>query len=63
MNGEIGMYPMSPIETRVDANGQVSSSQERIVDGASSNGRSMHHESDLDGINKTVEFEFYESAA
>jgi hypothetical protein len=62
------MYSMNHIETRVDANGQVSSSQERIVDGAASRTGTIEGDdgSDLNGkvrgISKTVEFEFHESS-
>lgn len=65
-NGDIGMYSINHIETRVDANGQVSSSQERIVEGATSRAGTREGDEGLDlngkgGISKTVEFEFHES--
>jgi len=66
--GEIGMYSINHVETRVDANGQVSSSQERIVSGVASSAGTREGDESLDevghgkGISKTVEFEFHESA-
>ena len=69
MGGEIGLYSLNHIKTRVDANGQASSSQERIVDGVASCAGTGEVEkgSDIVGnglvINKTVEVEFLESAA
>ncbi|KAH6675912.1 hypothetical protein B0J14DRAFT_374150 [Halenospora varia] len=67
IKGEIGMYSMNHIESRIVANGEASSSQERITDSlASSTGASEGDEA-LDvigngrGISKTVEFEFHES--
>jgi len=62
------MYSMNNIETRVDANGQVSSSQERIIDGIASqagkgeSGEGFDINGKHGGISKTVEFEFHESA-
>jgi hypothetical protein len=62
------MYSMNNIETRVDANGQVSSSQERIIDGIASHagtgegGEGFGIKEKHGGISKTVEFEFHESA-
>ena len=59
---------MNHIETRVDANGNVSSSQERIVNSFASREGTMEGDESLDfngkggGISKTVEFEFHESA-
>jgi hypothetical protein len=59
---------MNNIETRVDANGQVSSSQERIIDGIASHAGTGEGSDEFDengkhgGISKTVEFEFRESA-
>lgn len=64
----IQMYNVSHIETRVDAQGNISSSQERIVErerSQSGSGTLEAEELDLDrkgGINKTVEFEFHESS-
>jgi hypothetical protein len=63
--GQGPMYPLSGIETRVNALSTQSSSEERII-------RADHLENDenrdpfnkdlkLGGINKTVEFEFYET--
>jgi hypothetical protein len=63
------MYSMSHIETRIDANGNISSSQERIVNGVASREGMGEGDESLDlngkggGISKTVEFEFHESAA
>ena len=54
---------MNHVETRVDANGQVSSSQEHIVDTDRSQSATLD-DVDIDrkgGISKTVEFEFRES--
>jgi hypothetical protein len=63
------MYSMNHIETRVDAQGPLSSSQERIVEGAAPSrldARESEGSSEVDrkngGISKTVEFEFHESA-
>lgn len=62
------MYSMNHVETRVDANGQVSSSQERIVSGVTSYAGTREGDECSDevgngkGISKTVEFEFHESA-
>jgi hypothetical protein len=64
--GQGPMYPLSSIETRVNAHGTCSSSEERII-GA---GRSENDENrdpfneDLKsgGINKTFEFEFHETS-
>lgn len=65
--GEIRLYSINNIETRVDANGQVSSSQERIIDGKNSRAGTREGEENVIGngvgISKTVEFEFHESAA
>jgi hypothetical protein len=62
----IQMYNVSHIETRVDAQGNISSSQERIVERSQSGSGTPEAEGlDLDrkgGINKTVEFEFHESS-
>jgi len=65
----IQMYNVSRIETRVDAQGNISSPQERIMERVererphSGSGTLEAEELDLDwksGINKTVEFEFHE---
>jgi len=62
------MYSMNHIETRIDANGNFSSSQERIVNGIISRegtregGESLDFNGKDGGISKTVEFEFHESA-
>jgi hypothetical protein len=57
------MYSMNHIETRVDANGNISSSQERIVDRAEIEGDDgLDMDGKGGGISKTVEFEFHESA-
>jgi len=63
--GPQGVYSMNNIETRIHANGVLSSSRERIV------GVEQHGDGDGDGswdsdgktggINKTVEFVFHES--
>jgi hypothetical protein len=61
-----GVYSMTNIETRVDAGGTTSSSQERIVE-ASALGTGHHHSRAFEadsrggGINKTVEFVFHDS--
>ncbi len=56
---------MTNIETRVDANGALSSSQERIVGarGQSGSEHDVYFDGDgkQGGINKTVEFVFHES--
>jgi len=64
------MYPISTVETRVDAQGNKSSSQERIFRRAHSSA-GTDGENDADdfelvnpthgGINKTVDFEFHVS--
>ena len=68
---DIALYSMNHVETRVDANGEVSSSQERIVQvtGPSRAGTfDADDEAERErngkggGISKTVEFEFHESA-
>ncbi|RDL41868.1 Uncharacterized protein BP5553_01847 [Venustampulla echinocandica] len=65
---DIALYSMNHIETRVDAGAPPSSSQERIVEGHArkSDTPSGRESSEIDrkngGINKTVEFEFHESA-
>jgi hypothetical protein len=62
------MYSMNNVETRVDANGQVFSSQERIIDGIASHSGTGEGSEGFDingkhgGISKTVEFEFHEFA-
>lgn len=60
------MYPMSNIETRVDANGIRSSSQEHIISPPSLQGsedlKDYELEAQRGGINKTVEFVFHESS-
>ena len=67
-NGDIRIYSMNHIETRVDANGNIYSSQERIVDQAASREATIEGDDGLNlngkggGISKTVEFEFHESA-
>lgn len=59
---------MNHIETRVDASGNMSSSQERIVNSVASREGTTEGDDSLDlsgkggGISKTVEFEFHESA-
>jgi hypothetical protein len=66
----ISMYPDSHVETRVDAQGVMSNSQERIINGNIS--RAGTHRSSEDiyefqhksgTITRTVEFEFHDSAA
>ncbi len=63
------MYPVRHVETRVDARGIVSTSQEQIIDGSVSrfDGRSSFEEPQHKGtegtIVKTVEFQFHDSAA
>ncbi|KAN0112396.1 hypothetical protein V8E51_005347 [Hyaloscypha variabilis] len=65
---DIPMYPVGHVETRVDARGIVSTSQEQIIDRSVSRfeGRSSGEESQHKGaggnIVKTVEFEFHDSA-
>jgi hypothetical protein len=62
------MYNVSQLETRVDAQGNISSSQERIVErkrSQSGSGTLEAEELDLHrkgGIHRTVEFEFHESS-
>jgi hypothetical protein len=62
------MYPVGHVETRVDARGIASASQEEIIDRSVSrfDGRSSCEESqhkDTGGnIVKTVEFQFHDSA-
>jgi hypothetical protein len=62
------MYPVGHVETRVDSQGIVSSSQEQIIDRSISRfeGRSSSEEPQHKGagvnIVKTVEFEFHDSA-
>jgi hypothetical protein len=61
---EIPMYSVNKVETRIDAQGTMSSSQERIVE----EGRGVSSEEERDkipkgAISKTVEFEFRESSA
>jgi len=61
------MYPVRHVETRVDARGMVSTSQEQIIDRERERfeGRSSGEESHFKGarnIVKTVEFEFRDSA-
>ncbi|KAE9376040.1 hypothetical protein N431DRAFT_464098 [Stipitochalara longipes BDJ] len=65
---DITMYPVGHVETRIDARGIVSTSQEQIIDRSNSrfDGRSSGEESQHKGaagnIVKTVEFEFHDSA-
>jgi hypothetical protein len=64
------MYPVSHLETRVDAHGITSSSQERIIEGTLSQA-GMHKSSEETqefqnkngAITKTVEFNFHDSSA
>jgi hypothetical protein len=60
------MYPLSNIETRVNANGR-SSSQEHIITASLQesefNKDTFDPEAQVGGISKTVEFVFHESAA
>jgi hypothetical protein len=66
--GPHGFYGMDNIETRVNAMGALSGSQEKIVGaarekrGSGEEGSSSDGDLGMDGgINKTVEFTFYES--
>jgi hypothetical protein len=66
---KISMYPMSHVETRVDARGVPSSSQEKIVEGTVSRAGTRKSSEDIEefqhkngAITKTVEFEFHDSA-
>jgi hypothetical protein len=66
----ISMYPISHIETRVDAHNILSSSQEQIVQGTvssagtrKSSGETEEFQDKNGTITKTVEFEFHDSAA
>jgi hypothetical protein len=62
------MYSINNIETRVDANGQVSSSQERMIDGIATHAGTREGGEGFDingkygGISKTVEFQCHGSA-
>ena len=61
------MYPVGHVETRVDARGMVSTSQEQIIGDRDREGfeRSEDEESQFKGkgnIVKTVEFELRDSA-
>ncbi|KAH8591324.1 hypothetical protein B0O99DRAFT_598188 [Bisporella sp. PMI_857] len=64
----IALYSLNGIETRIDGGGQVSSSQERIVEtGRISRSETGEVSGEIDverkgGISKTVEFEFHEEA-
>jgi hypothetical protein len=67
---DISMYPVSNIETRVDAHGLRSSSQELIIEGAPSHAGTSKSSEEVDEyqskngvITKTVEFDFHDSAA
>ena len=64
------MYPVSHIETRVDAHGLRSSSQELIIEGTPSHAGTDKSGEEVDeyqgkngAITKTVEFDFHDSAA
>ncbi|KAH8751798.1 hypothetical protein F5882DRAFT_340026 [Hyaloscypha sp. PMI_1271] len=66
----ISMYPISHVETRVDAHGGMSSSQERIFQSTvsqagthNSNEESQEFQQKDGVITKTVEFDFHDSAA
>jgi hypothetical protein len=56
------MYPLSSIETRVNAQGTHSSSEERIIGGNEDNRDPFNEDGKSGGINKTVEFEFHETS-
>ena len=64
--GKAPMYPLSSIETRVNAHGIHSTSEERIIgEDHSENGDSkdpFNEDSKPGGISKTVEFEFHETS-
>ncbi len=67
---DISIYPGSHVETRVDAHGVMSSSQERIFEGTLSQAGTHHSSEEIyelqqkgGAITKTVEFDFHESAA
>jgi hypothetical protein len=64
------MYPISHVETRIDAQNAMSSSQERIIEGIASQAgthnsseETQEFDSKSGAITKTVEFDFHESAA
>jgi hypothetical protein len=67
---DISMYPVSHIETRVDAHGLRSSSQELIIEGTPSHTGTNKSSEEVDeyqgkngAITKTVEFDFHDSSA
>jgi hypothetical protein len=67
---DISLYPVSHIETRVDAHGLRSSSQELIIEGTLSHAGTNKSSEEVDeyqgkdgAITKTVEFDFHDSAA
>jgi hypothetical protein len=64
--GQGPMYPLSSIETRVNAHGTQSSSEERIIGvgplGNNENRDPFNEDLKLGGINKTVEFKFHETS-
>jgi hypothetical protein len=64
--GQGPMYPLSSIETRVNAHGTQSSSEERIIGAGplekDDNRDPFNEDLKLGGINKTVEFEFHETS-
>ncbi len=64
--GQGPMYPLSSIETRVNAHGNHSSSEERIIraDLSENDDNKDPFNDDLKagGINKTVEFDFHETS-
>ena len=62
--GQGPMYPLSSIETRVNAHGTHSSSEERIIGADRDTDESkdpFNEELKPTGINKTVEFNFHET--
>jgi hypothetical protein len=64
------MYSVSHVETRVDAHGVMSSSQELIIEGTLSQAGTHNSSEEIQEfqnkngvITKTVEFDFHDSAA
>ena len=64
------MYPISHVETRIDAHGAMSSSQERIIEGTISQAGTHNSSEEVrefqnvnGAITKTVEFDFHDSRA
>jgi hypothetical protein len=64
--GQGSMYPLSSIETKVNAHGTQSSSEQRIIEADrlehNENRDPLNEDLKSRGINKTVEFEFHETS-